>query len=243
MGVMHCACDAAITIAKWGRLSLQYVDPFIVCLLECDGFFKWRSVMFTIGLTGGIGTGKTQVSKLLEGLGAAIVNADLLGHEIYKPHTNGWREVVSAFGERVIAADGEIDRRALGGIVFSDADALKRLNAITHPRIYALAAERLADIERQGGRAAVLEAALLIEAQWTGLVNEVWVTISPESDVIRRLQARNNMDADTARARIDSQMPQSQRVEYADVVIDNSGSLERLDAKVRELWNGRVITR
>lgn len=240
---MHCACDAAITIAKWGRLSLHYVDPFIFHLLECDGFFKWRSVMFTIGLTGGIGTGKTQVSKLLEGLGAVIVNADLLGHEIYKPHTNGWREVVSAFGERVVAADGGIDRRALGGIVFSDADALKRLNAITHPRIYALAAERLSAIERQGGNAAVLEAALLIEAQWTGLVNEVWVTTSPEADVIRRLNARNNMDADTARARIDSQMPQSQRVEYADVVIDNSGSLERLDAKVRELWNGRVIIR
>ena len=142
-----------------------------------------------------------------------------------------------------MAADGEIDRRALGGIVFSDADALKRLNAITHPRIYALAEERLAAVKRQGAGAAVLEAALLIEAQWTGLVNEVWVTTSPEEDVIRRLQARNNMDADTARARIDSQMPQSQRVEYADVVIDNSDSLERLDAQVRELWNGRVTTR
>lgn len=199
--------------------------------------------MFIIGLTGGIGTGKTQVAELLEELGAAVVNADLLGHEIYKPHTEGWREVVAAFGERVVGPDGEIDRRALGSIVFSDEDALRRLNAITHPRIYALAAERLDALKRQGAGAAVLEAALLIEAQWTGLVNEVWVITSPEADVIERLRERNGMDADTARARIRSQMPQSERAECADAVLENSGSLEDLDADVRKLWNSRVLTR
>lgn len=199
--------------------------------------------MFIIGLTGGIGTGKTQVAKLLEELGAAVVNADLLGHEIYKPQTEGWREVVTAFGERVVGPDGEIDRRALGSIVFSDEAALSRLNAITHPRIYALAAERLDALKRQGAGAAVLEAALLIEAQWTGLVNEVWVITSPEADVIERLRERNGMDADTARARIRSQMPQSERAERADAVLENSGSLEDLDADVRKLWNSRVLTR
>lgn len=199
--------------------------------------------MFIIGLTGGIGTGKTQVAELLEELGAAVVNADLLGHEIYKPQTEGWREVVAAFGERVVGPDGEIDRRALGGIVFSDEDALRRLNAITHPRIYALAAKRLDALKRQGAGAAVLEAALLIEAQWTGLVNEVWVITSPEADVIERLRERNGMDADTARARIRSQMPQAERAEYADAVLENSGSLEQLDADVRKLWNSRVLTR
>lgn len=199
--------------------------------------------MFIIGLTGGIGTGKTQVAKLLEELGAAVVNADLLGHEIYKPQTEGWREVVAAFGEQVVGPDGEIDRRALGSIVFSDEDALRRLNAITHPRIYALAAERLDALRRQGAGAAVLEAALLIEAQWTGLVNEVWVITSPEVDVIERLRERNGMDADTARARIRSQMPQAERAEYADAVLENSGSLEELEADVRKLWNSRVLTR
>ena len=199
--------------------------------------------MFIIGLTGGIGTGKTQVAKLLEELGTAVVNADLLGHEVYKPQTEGWREVVAAFGERVVGPDGEIDRRALGSIVFSDEDALRRLNAITHPRIYALAAERLDALKRQGASAAVLEAALLIEAQWTGLVNEVWVITSPEADVIERLRERNGMDADTARARIRSQMPQSERAARADAVLENSGSLEELDADVRKLWNSRVLTR
>ena len=202
-----------------------------------------KRVMFIIGLTGGIGTGKTEAARLLEGLGAAVVNADLLGHEVYRPRTEGWREVVAAFGERVVSADGEIDRRALGGIVFSDEGALRRLNAITHPRIYALAAERLDALRRQGVGAAVLEAALLIEAQWTGLVDEVWVVTSPEEDVIERLGRRNGMDADTARARIRAQMPQSERVGYADAVLDNSGSPEELDANVRELWNSRVLTR
>ena len=199
--------------------------------------------MFIIGLTGGIGTGKTQVAKSLEELGAAVVNADLLGHEIYKPQTEGWREVAAAFGERVVGPDGEIDRRALGGIVFSDEDALRRLNAITHPRIYALAAERLDALKRQGAGAAALEAALLIEAQWTGLVNEVWVVTSPEADVIERLRERNGMDADTARARIRSQMPQAERAARADAVLENSGSLEELAADVRKLWNSRVLTR
>lgn len=202
-----------------------------------------KRVMFIIGLTGGIGTGKTEAAKLLEGLGAAVVNADLLGHEVYRPQTEGWREVVAAFGERVVSADGEIDRRALGGIVFSDEGALRRLNDITHPRIYALAAERLDALRRQGVGVAALEAALLIEAQWTGLVDEVWVVTSPEEDVIERLGERNGMDADTARGRIRAQMPQSERVGYADAVLENSGSPEELDANVRELWNSRVLTR
>ena len=202
-----------------------------------------KRVMFIIGLTGGIGTGKTLAANMLEELGAAVVNADLLGHEVYEPRTEGWREVVAAFGERVVSADGGIDRRALGGIVFSDEAALRRLNEITHPRIYALAAERLDALKQQGKGVAVLEAALLIEAKWTGLVSEVWVVASPEGDVIERLGQRNGMDADTARARIGAQMPQSERVGYADAVLENSGSPEELDANVRELWNSRVLTR
>ena len=99
--------------------------------------------MFVIGLTGGIGTGKTYVSSLLKDLGAAIVNADLLGHEVYTPQSEGWHAVVDTFGEQIVAGNGEIDRRALGGIVFSDENALLQLNAIMHPRIYSLAEQRL----------------------------------------------------------------------------------------------------
>ena len=199
--------------------------------------------MFVIGLTGGIGTGKTQVSRLLEELGASIVNADLLGHEVYKPQSEGWHAVVSAFGEQIVSDNGEIDRRALGGIVFSDDSALQQLNAIMHPRIYDLAEQRLKGLADQGVTTAVLEAALLIEAKWTPLVDDVWVTVSPEEDIIARLQERNNMDEATARSRIDSQMPQTERVEHADVIVENNASLEDLSDSVKELWNSRVLTR
>ena len=199
--------------------------------------------MFVIGLTGGIGTGKTHVSRLLESLGAAVVNADLLGHEVYTPHSEGWRAVVDAFGDRVVADNGEIDRRALGGIVFTDEEALKRLNAIMHPRIYALAEQRLNALTQEDETTAVLEAALLIEAKWTPLVNEVWVTVSPEADVISRLQQRNGLDENAARSRIKSQMPQGERVEHADVIIENNGTLEDLSSEVQNLWNKRVLTR
>ncbi|MCI0438627.1 MAG: dephospho-CoA kinase [Chloroflexi bacterium] len=199
--------------------------------------------MFVIGLTGGIGTGKTQVSKILQELGATVINADLLGHEVYRPHTEGWQEVVESFGEGVLAPGGEVDRRKLGAIVFSDAEALKRLNAITHPRIFRLAQERLAEIERQGREVAVVEAALLIEANWTSIADEVWVVISDEDAVVQRLKSRNSMDESAIRARIRSQMPQEERVSHADVIIDNSGTLEDLRGQVEKLWNRRVIAR
>ena len=199
--------------------------------------------MFVIGLTGGIGTGKTYVSSLLKDLGAAIVNADLLGHEVYAPQSEGWHAVVDTFGEQIVAENGEIDRRALGGIVFSDENALLQLNAIMHPRIYSLTEQRLNALAERGENTAVLEAALLIEAKWTPLVDEVWVTVSPVTDIITRLQERNNMDEDTARSRINSQMPQSERVQHADVVLENAGSLEELSAKIQDLWNSRVLTR
>ena len=199
--------------------------------------------MFVIGLTGGIGTGKTYVSGLLKDSGAAIVNADLLGHEVYAPQSEGWHAVVDTFGEQIVADNGEIDRRALGGIVFSDENALLQLNAIMHPRIYTLAEQRLNVLAERGENTAVLEAALLIEAKWTPLVDEVWVTVSPEADIIARLQERNNMDEDTARSRINSQMPQSERVQHADVVLENAGSLKELSAKIQDLWNSRVLTR
>ena len=199
--------------------------------------------MFVIGLTGGIGTGKTYVSSLLKDLGAAIVNADLLGHEVYAPQSEGWQAVVDTFGEQIVAENGEIDRRALGGIVFSDENALLQLNAIMHPRIYSLTEQRLNALAERGENTAVLEAALLIEAKWTPLVDEIWVTVSPVTDIITRLQERNNMDEDTARSRINSQMPQSERVQHADVVLENAGSLEELSAKIQDMWKSRVLTR
>ena len=197
--------------------------------------------MLVIGLTGGIGTGKSVVSETLEGLGAVVINADLLGHEAYRPHTETWQRVVETFGDDVLTPAREVDRQKLGAIVFSDAEALKRLNAITHPRIYEMIEERIARLNGQGAEVVVIEAALLVEANWTPLVDEVWVTTSTEDQVIQRLRRRNNLDKGPVRTRIRSQMPQTERVKSADVIIDNSGSLAELKENVQQLWNSRVI--
>lgn len=199
--------------------------------------------MFVIGLTGGIGTGKTRVSEMLGALGAAIVNADLLGHRVYAPQSEGWREVVDAFGREVLTPDGEIDRRKLGPIVFGDPEALQKLNAIAHPKIYKLAEESIKKLAEQGREVAVLEAALLIEAKWTPLVDEVWVTVAPEQDVVRRILERNGLDEEAIRSRMAAQMSQDERVAHADVVVNNAGDLNELRNKIQELWDSRVTAR
>ena len=199
--------------------------------------------MFVIGLTGGIGTGKTEVSNILRDHGAVIINADLVGHDAYKPDTPGWRAVVEAFGEAILAPTGEVDRKKLGPIVFNDPESMKRLNAIMHPRIFEMIAERIAKLSGEGSDVVVVEAALLIEANWTSLADEVWVSTSPQDEVVQRLQNRNMMDEQAIRARIDAQMPQQERINYADVVIDNRGSFAELRRQVDNLWDSRVSAR
>ena len=196
--------------------------------------------MLVIGLTGGIGTGKTEVSRILADLGAEIVNADFLGHQAYEPHTETWRQVVEAFGEGILTETGEVDRRKLGPIVFADERALKRLNAIVHPRIRQMIVERLDEMGARGLGAAVVEAALFIEAGWTPLADELWVTAAPEETVIERVRTRTGLDEKAIRARIDSQMPQQERLRHADVIVENDGSLDTLRERVERLWHERV---
>lgn len=196
--------------------------------------------MFVIGLTGGIGTGKTQVSDILSRLGATVINADLVGHEAYLPNTETWEKVVETFGRGVLTESDEIDRKALGGIVFSDPEAMKRLNSIMHPRIFDMIRERIDRLEDEGFKTIVVEAALLIEANWTPLATEVWVLTSPAKDVVQRLLSRSNMTEETIRARIDSQMPQDERVTYADAIIVNGGDLKQLKKRVEDAWHQRV---
>ena len=196
--------------------------------------------MFVLGLTGGIGTGKSMVGEILAGLGASIINADGLGHKVYEPDTAGWAEVVDAFGEDVLSPTREVDRKKLGGVVFSDPRALERLNAITHPRIYRLIEDEIKTLERAGREEVVVEAALLIEAGWAPLVNEIWVTTSPERLVVERLQERNGLSEGAIRDRIASQMPQEERIKHAVEVIDNGSSLSELNSRVQQLWEHRV---
>ena len=196
--------------------------------------------MLVIGLTGSIGTGKSEAARLLEALGASLISADQVGHEAYTPNTDAWEQVVSAFGEGILQEDGEINRRELGGIVFSDPDKLEKLNQIMHPRMARVVADKIEILRSQGVDVVVVEAALLFEAGWDSLVGEVWVTDSPEEVVIERLKQRNGLSEEEARKRISSQMDRVERLERSDIVIDNSGDMARLENAIKELWDRRV---
>ncbi|MBI4283764.1 MAG: dephospho-CoA kinase [Chloroflexi bacterium] len=189
-----------------------------------------------IGLTGGIGSGKSTVSQYLAELGAVILDADKVGHEAFQPNTQAWRDVVAAFGREIIAPSGEIDRKKLGGIVFSHPESLSRLNQIMHPRMYDMMQTRIEEYRRQGAKVVALEAAILIEANWTPLVDEVWVTVSPETAVLERVKKQRGLDETQTLARIRSQLSSEERVKHADVVINNDGNLDEMKAKVKELW-------
>jgi len=194
--------------------------------------------MKVIGLTGGIGSGKSTVSRFLSELGAVVLDADRVGHEAYQPGTETWKEVVAAFGREIVAPDESIDRKKLGAIVYGDPAALERLNGIMHPRMYDMMAARIEEYRRQGVKVVVLEAAILLEAGWTPLVNEVWVTVASEPTVVQRVRERTDLPEEQIRSRIRSQLSNEERKKQASVVIDNDGSLDELRAKVAELWEG-----
>ena len=196
--------------------------------------------MLVIGLTGGIGTGKSEVSLILRELGATVIEADLVGHDAYKPNTPIWREVVDAFGQDILRPTGEIDRKRLGAMVFSDSKALERLNGIMHPRMAEIIKDKINQLGVQGTEVVVVEAALMIEAGWDSLVDEVWVTSSPEDKVIERLRQRNHLSDEEISSRIDSQMSFEERVRHTHVILENSGSKEELCERVASLWNSRV---
>jgi len=195
--------------------------------------------MKVIGLTGGIGSGKSTVSQFLAELGAVIIDADRVGHEAFKPDTELWREVVAAFGRQVLTPSGEIDRKKLGEIVFGNAELLSRLNQIMHPRMYDMVKVQLEEYQRRGVEVVVLEAPLLLEAGWTSLVDEVWVTVASESTVLKRLQERVGLSKEESLSRIHSQLSSEERIKRADVVINTDCSLDEVKARVRELGERR----
>ena len=196
--------------------------------------------MLVIGLTGSIGTGKSEAARQLEALGASIISADQVGHEAYTPNTEAWRNVVSAFGNGILQEDGEIDRSKLGTIVFSDPGQLEKLNQIMHPRMAQMVSDKIEIFRAQGVGVVVVEAALLFEAGWDSLVEEVWTTDSTEQAVIERLKVRNGMSEEEARKRISSQMGRTERLERSDYVIENSGDMAALGSAIKELWVRRV---
>ncbi len=192
--------------------------------------------MKVIGLTGGIGSGKSTVSKFLAELGAVIIDADKVGHEAFQPGTDAWREVVAAFGTDILDEKGYIDRHKLGRKVFGNGEEMSRLNQIMHPRMFETVKQAIGQYRAKGTRVVVLEATLLIEAGWRPLVDEVWVTIAPEQIIIQRLRERSGLSEGEALARIRSQVPPQERLKHADVVIDTNCSLDDLKTEIQTLW-------
>ena len=192
--------------------------------------------MVVIGLTGGILSGKSTISGMLAEKGAIIIDADKIGHEAYKPYTKTWQELRYAFGDGILKKNGEIDRKRLGEIVFADPDTLIRLNRIVHPRMREMVREEIDCLKVEGVDVLVLEAAVLIEAGWTDLVDEVWVAVAPEQVVIKRLKERGGISEEQARARIRSQISTEERAKHADIIIDTDCELSEVRARVEELW-------
>ena len=196
--------------------------------------------MIVIGLTGGIGSGKSEVSRMLKAWGAQIIDADQLGHQAYQPRTEAWKAVVAAFGEQILQPNGEVDRIKLGAIAFSNPEALARLNAIMHPRMHEMIKEQLEGLRAQGTAVVVVEAAVLIEAGWTPLMDEIWVTEAEEDVVVERVRRRSNLPDEQIRRRIRSQLTNEERAKYATAVIENNGGLAELHQRVQELWDSRL---
>jgi dephospho-CoA kinase len=190
-----------------------------------------------IGLTGGIGAGKSTVTRMLEELGAVVIDADKVGHQIYLPELPAWCEIVAAFGQDVLHADRTINRQALGKIVFADPGALRTLNRIVHPKMFERMTGLIAEQRASGGmKAIVVEAAVLIEANWQPLADQVWVVTASEAVVIERLTKQRQLSPDQVRTRIAAQLANEDRLKHAHVVIRNDGSLDEVRAAVRQAW-------
>ena len=192
--------------------------------------------MKVIGLTGGIGSGKSTASRFLAELGAVVIDADKIGHEVFQPGTEAWRAVVTAFGKHILTPNGDIDRAKLGKLVFGNPESLARLNQIMHPRIAEKITAKIAEYRNQGVAVAVIEAPLLIEAGWPSVVDEIWITVAPESTVLRRLHKRGGLSEAESSTRIRSQLSSEERVKHANVVIDTDCRLDELKARVGKLW-------
>ncbi len=194
--------------------------------------------MLRVGLTGGIGSGKSEVSRRLAAHGAVILDADRAAREVVAPGTRGLAQVADAFGPGVLRPDGALDRDHLGAIVFADPSAREKLNAIVHPlvRDWMRAAERAAVDEANGEVIVVHDVPLLAETGRAGDFDVVIVVDAPPELQVERLVSRRGMAEDQARARMVAQASRQQRLAVADLVIDNSGSLDDLDRRVAEVW-------
>ena len=191
--------------------------------------------MLRVGLTGGIGAGKSEVSRRLAAQGAVVIDADAIARQVVEPGTDGLAEVVAAFGRKVLRPDGGLDRARLGDIVFADQDLRNKLNAIIHPRV----AGRMGELERAVAPDSIVvhDVPLIAENGRADAFDVVVVVDAPPRVQIERLVRHRDMTREQARARMAAQVTREQRLAIADIVIDNSGSLAELDRQAGDLWS------
>lgn len=197
--------------------------------------------MQVIGLTGGIGAGKSRVAEILGSLGARVVDADKVGHEVYAPGTEGFFAVVEAFGSEVVDGTGQIDRAQLGAKVFGNAVELQKLTAIVHPRIRQMVDDRIVAARRDPEvRVLVLEAAILLDSGWDAITDEVWVVVADPMEIRRRLAEARGLSEAEVDARAAKQMSDDDRRARADVLVPNYGTSDELRLEVEQLWRARI---
>lgn len=190
--------------------------------------------MFRVGLTGGIGAGKSEVSRRLAAQGAIVIDADAIAREVVEPGTPGLAEVVATFGPEVLLPDGHLDRPRLGDIVFTDPQLRAKLNGIIHPLVGA----RMRELEESAGPGAIVvhDVPLIAENNLAGTYDLVVVVDVPPRLQLDRLVRHRGMTREQARARMEAQASRADRLAIAGIVIDNSGSLAELDRLVGDLW-------
>jgi dephospho-CoA kinase len=189
--------------------------------------------MLVVGLTGGIATGKSTVSNLLKSQQIPVIDADILAREVVQPGTKGLAQIVAHFGPEVLLPDGTLDRKKVGAIIFNNEAERKKLNSIVHPAIWRAIFWNVFWCWLRGEKLCVVDAPLLIEGglwKWMGKVVVVYCSADIQ---LQRLMTRDNSSREDASARLNSQLPIAQKVEYADIVLDNSGSLQDLEQQVR----------
>ena len=189
--------------------------------------------MKLVGLTGGIASGKSTVAKILGRLGAAIVDADVLSREVVAPGHDGWKEIVATFGREVLQPDQTLDRQKLRTIIFNNPEARKKLEAIIHPRVRALAEQRIREHGDAGFVVVVYEVPLLFEGNLHEWLRPVILVACDVNIQRQRLQERDGLDATVAQKHIDAQMSLEEKRRLADYVIENDGSLADLESQVR----------
>lgn len=192
--------------------------------------------MYVIGLTGGIASGKSTVSRILKRLGAAIIDADEIARELAAPQGPLWRAFVNHFGEKVLQADASLDRRKIGEIVFSDKREKTWIDEASHPIIKACVEKELEKYRAKKTSFVVLDVPLLYEVNWQSMADEVWVVYVDAAIQLQRLISRDSLSQNTALGRIAAQMPLTKKVAMADFVIDNNGEPSSVEEQVLKRW-------